>query len=118
MKSKNKLNENEYGGFMITNSVLNSEEVAAFWFKDEPVVEQDNGWRIVGMNDTGDYIDNPDNWSVVGVNTVFEIMPFILKIFEMPVGTDLQVVFSDEGIVTQIYDVNDEGYLLDVDSED
>ncbi len=113
---KSKLDVKEYGGFLITKSVLENEDIAAFWFREESSIQELNGWNILGLNDSKEYLEQAENWAIVEINTVFEIMPFVLNIFEMPVGTDLQVVFG-EGLPTKIYDVNKQKYLFNINTD-
>lgn len=111
MNTTNNLNASDFGGFTISNNVLKGGDIAAFWYRDVPVDENDNGWRIIGLDDTEEYLNDSNNWSIVGINTVFEIMPFILTIFDLDIGTDLQVVYKD-GLPYKIYDVNAGKYIL------
>ena len=39
-------------------------------------------------------MDDPQNSIVVDFNTLVEIEPAVLKIYELPVGTDLELVYD------------------------
>ncbi len=43
---KNKLDVNKYGGFLITKSVLEKEDIGAFWCREESSIQELNGWNI------------------------------------------------------------------------
>ncbi len=51
----------EYGGFLITKSVLENEDIAAFWFREESSIPELNGWNILGLNDSKEYLEQTEN---------------------------------------------------------
>ena len=55
------------------------------------------GWRAIGDNDTQEYIDNPENSMIVDFNTLANIEPAVLLVYDMPVGTELEFFFDDTG---------------------
>lgn len=65
-------------------------------FREESVNPVDNGWRFFSENDDDDFINNPNNLAVCDFNTVANIEPAILKIYDLPIGSDLQIV-SENG---------------------
>ena len=66
-------------------------------FREESVNPSDNGWRAIGDNDTQEYIDNPENSMIVDFNTLANIEPAVLLVYDMPVGTELEFFFDDTG---------------------
>ena len=53
--------------------------------------------RGILNNDTQEYIDNPENSMIVDFNTLANIEPAVLLVYDMPVGTDLEFFFDDTG---------------------
>ena len=68
-----------------------------WFFREESVNPSDNGWRAIGDNDTQEYLDNPENSIVVDFNTLANIEPAVLAVYDMPVGTDLEFCFDNAG---------------------
>ena len=48
-------------------------------------------------NDTQEYLDNPENSIVVDFNTLANIEPAVLAVYDMPVGTDLEFCLDNTG---------------------
>lgn len=60
-------------------------------FRDESADPNDNGWHFLGADDTEEYINVVENNIVVDFNTVANIEPAVLALYDMPIGTDLYV---------------------------
>lgn len=78
------------GGVIITKSIYQGTSKLKWFFKEKSVNSSDNGWRAIGDNDTQEYLDNPENSMVVDFNTLANIEPAVLLVYDMPVGTDLE----------------------------
>ena len=82
------------GSCIITKSLLNGETKLRWLFREEPLNNIDTGWIAFGDSDNNDYVNNPKNLTVVDLNTLANIEPTILNVYEMPIGTDL--IFIEE----------------------
>ena len=78
------------GGVIITKSIYQGTSKLKWFFKEKSVNSSDNGWRAIGDNDTQEYLDNPENSMVVDFNTLANIEPAVLFVYDMPIGTDLE----------------------------
>ena len=85
------------GGVIITKSIYQGTSKLKWLFREESVNPSDNGWRAIGDNDTQEYLNNPENSIVVDFNTLANIEPAVLAVYDMPVGTDLEFCFDDTG---------------------
>lgn len=85
------------GGVIITKSIYQGTSKLKWFFREESVNPSDNGWRAIGDNDTQEYLNNPENSMVVDFNTLANIEPAVLSVYDMPVGTDLEFFFDDTG---------------------
>ncbi len=79
------------GGCVCTKSVLSGSTPLKWCVRCEPVDGADNGWRFIGRDDKDIYINTAANNSVVDFNTVANIEPAVLAIYDMPVGTELYI---------------------------
>ena len=82
------------GSCIITKSLLNGETKLRWLFREEPLNNIDTGWIAFGDSDNDDYVNNPKNLTVVALNTLVNIEPTVLNVYEMPIGTDL--IFINE----------------------
>lgn len=85
------------GGVIITKSIYQGTSKLKWFFREESVNPSDNGWRAIGDNDTQEYLNNPENSMVVDFNTLANIEPAVLSVYDMPVGIDLEFCFDDTG---------------------
>ena len=83
------------GSCIVTKSLLNGESNFRWLFREEPLDNIDTGWLAFGDSDNDDYVNDPKNLSVVDLNTLINIEPTILNVYEMPVGTDLIFIEED-----------------------
>jgi len=80
------------GGSMVSNNLLNGKGELRWCVKHAPVNELDNGWVFLADVDTEEFLADPQNFSICAWDTVVNIEPAVLLIFDMPVGTDLTFV--------------------------
>ena len=85
------------GGVVITKSIYQGTSKLKWFFREESVNPSDNGWRAIGDNDTQEYINNSENLIVVDFNTLANIEPAVLSVYDMPVGTHLEFCFDNTG---------------------
>lgn len=86
------------GACLTTKSVL-QRQARPRWMVREPSQHQsDNGWRIMGHTDTGEYLADTSNWQIVDFNAVCAIEPALIGIWDLKVGSDLQLVDDELGI--------------------
>ena len=87
---KELLKTHNLGGCIITRSLYEGASKLKWIFREESVNPADNGWRALGDTDTEEYINILENNLVVDFDTLVEIEPAVLAIYDMPVGTDLE----------------------------
>lgn len=84
------------GGSIVSKNIINETGKLKWILREKSIDAVDNCWRFFPEIDDDDYINNPDNLIVCDFNTVANIEPGILKLYELPVGSDLQLV-SENG---------------------
>lgn len=83
------------GGMVVTKSLLSGSSKLKWIFRDDSVDDADSGWRAIGDTDTQDYLSKSKNMTVVDFNTLANIEPAILAIYDLSVGTDLEFRIDD-----------------------
>ena len=88
-----KINNNAYGGFIITKNVNNGRPVRYSYRekKENPVL---NGWVLLSCDDTQEYVNDTANFMIVGATTIHKLAPAMLEIFDAPYGTDLCWIYK------------------------
>jgi len=98
--NQNKPNEfiKKAGGCIVSKNIINEVGKLKWMVREEFINSVDNGWRFFSEIDDDDFVNDPDNLVVCDFNTVANIEPAILKIYNLPIGSDLQLV-TDNGKV-------------------
>ena len=86
------------GACLTTKNVLSRAGRIKWMVREESKAPADNGWRIFSHIDTDDYLADSSNFQIVDFNTVCEIEPALIGIWDFEVGSDLQIVDEGEGI--------------------
>ncbi|WP_311479069.1 DUF2185 domain-containing protein [uncultured Gulosibacter sp.] len=86
------------GACTVTKNVLSEAGKVRWMVREESKHPADNGWVIMSHIDTEDYLNDVDNWQIADFNTVCAIEPAVIGIWNLPVGSDLQLVRDELGI--------------------
>ena len=84
------------GGSIVSKNILENKGRIKWCFREESVNPVDNGWRFLSEVDTNEFLQKPSNMVICDWGTVFEIEPAIMPIFDMPVGTELTLVYEGQ----------------------
>lgn len=77
------------GGAVVSKNILTGKGLLTFCVREAPVNDVDNGWRFFSDIDSEEYLADENNLSIVDFNTVANIEPAILALYNMPIGTDI-----------------------------
>lgn len=86
------------GACLASKNVLSGLGRVRWLVREESQAPADNGWRIFSHIDTEDYLSDTDNLQIVDFNELCEIEPALIGIWDLPVGSDLQIVDEGNGI--------------------
>ncbi|PEU81382.1 hypothetical protein COL11_00775 [Bacillus anthracis] len=104
MRSVNmKVNNSDFGGFIVSKNVVAGKPIR-YTFREKSAVPQLNGWTIYSLEDDDEYVNDSSNFQVLGANSILEIAPVMLEIFDAPYGTDLCWLYK-EGVHVGFYDL-------------
>lgn len=87
------------GGCVVSKNILSGKGKLKWCVRENSVNEVDNGWRFLSDIDTNDYLSEPSNMSICDFNTVANIEPAILAIYNFDIGTDIELVRENDKIV-------------------
>ncbi|MEX1308118.1 MAG: DUF2185 domain-containing protein [Eubacteriales bacterium] len=80
------------GGSIVSKNILEGTGQLKWCVRESFVNDVDNGWRFLSDIDTEEYLADASHMVVVGWETLFNIEPAIMPIFDMPIGTELTLV--------------------------
>ena len=86
------------GACIATLNVINRTGVVRWMVRLPSQMPADNGWQIMSHLDTTEYLNDPANWRIVDFNDLCAIEPALIGIWDMPIGSDLQIVRDELGI--------------------
>ena len=85
------------GASLATKSVMSGTTEMRWLDRKSSQSPVDNGWRVLGASDTGEYLADNDNWQVVDFNELCAMEPALLAIWNLPVGSQLTLVTTSTG---------------------
>lgn len=97
------LNSDAYGGFVISKNIQNGVPIR-YSYREKSSIPKLNGWTLLSELDDDEYIRNPENFSIVSVQSIFKIAPALIEIFDAPYGTDLFWLYEN-GVHIGFYDL-------------
>jgi len=80
------------GGCIVSKNIIEKKGVLKWCVREKAVNDLDNGWRFFSDIDTDEYLSNSDNMCIYNYDTIVEIEPAILSIYNLPIGTDLALI--------------------------
>lgn len=86
------------GACLATTNVLSGAGLVRWMVRDPSRSGADNGWRIMSHLDTSEYLADQASWRVADFNQVCAIEPALIGIWDLEVGSDLQLVRDELGI--------------------
>ncbi|MCV7308834.1 DUF2185 domain-containing protein [Mycobacteroides immunogenum] len=86
------------GASLATKNVVSGHGLVRWMVRQPSRDSVDNGWLIMSHIDTSDYLDDADNWQIVDFNDLCSIEPALIGIWDMAIGSDLQIVRDEQGI--------------------
>ena len=86
------------GACLASKNVLSGAGRIKWMVREESRAAADNGWRIFSDIDTTEYLHDANNLAITDFNTLCEIEPALIGIWDLPVGSDLQIVDEGRGI--------------------
>jgi hypothetical protein len=85
------------GACTITLNAYEGRGAIRWMVREQSKAPADNGWVIMSAIDTSEYLSNSANWRIADFNEVCAIEPALIGIWDLPVGSDLQIVRDEAG---------------------
>ena len=89
------INDNEYGGFVVSKNVYLGRPIR-YSYREQSSIPELNGWTSYSCDDDQKYVENSENFIILGANSIYQIAPVILEIFNAPYGTDLCWLYEED----------------------
>lgn len=86
------------GACLATTNVIERHGVVRWMVRHPSRHPADNGWQIMSHIDTSDYLNGTSNWRIIDFNDLCAIEPALIGIWDLAVGSDLQLVRDERGI--------------------
>ena len=85
------------GAAIVSRKIVERTGSIKWLTREAPIAPQDTGWRILSDRDTDEYLADPANMTVVDFNELCELEPACIGIYNLPVGSDIQLVVEPDG---------------------
>lgn len=86
------------GACLASTNVMQGRGLVRWMVRGASQHPADNGWRIFSHIDTPEYLNDPANLQIVDFNEVCSIEPALIGIWDMPVGSDLEIARDEPAI--------------------
>ena len=80
------------GGCIVSKNTLDNKGKLKWCVRENAVNDLDNGWRFFADIDTEEFLSDARNMCVCNYDSVVEIEPAVLFIYDFPVGADLTLI--------------------------
>jgi len=80
----------DIGYALVTDMITVDGKPVDYMVRNEPRREDDSGWVFYGGGETQEYIDNPNNTSLMSINTIANYDLEIINFLTYPVGTEIE----------------------------
>lgn len=101
-----KINNDLYGGFIISKNIMNGVPIR-YSYREKSNINELNGWTIYSIKDDDEYVNNSDNFLIISAESMYKIAPVMLEIFDAPYGTDLFWKYK-KGVHVGFYDLKND----------
>lgn len=83
------------GGSIASKNIIYNEGKIKWCIRETPVNDEDNGWRFLSDIDTEEFLSDSSNMIVCRFETLINIEPAIIDIFNMPTGTEVMLIHEN-----------------------
>ncbi|MDO5638781.1 MAG: DUF2185 domain-containing protein [Neisseria sp.] len=90
------------GRCIATKTVSEQGEPVGFMYREAPVFENDSGWRFFSGDETDEYTDNPDNFTVYSISDITKANPAVSDFINCPEGSAWEI--GDNGEFVAVAD--------------
>lgn len=90
-----KINNDNYGGFIVSKNIIDGIQIK-YSFREKSSINNLNGWNLYSIKDDDEYVSNSSNFVILNAESIYNIAPVVLEIFDAPYGTDLCWLYDDE----------------------
>lgn len=90
------IKKTSYGACLVSKSIYDGKGKLKWCVRENSKRDVDNGWRFLSDIDTDEYLTDVENWCILTYESVIEIEPAVLAIYDMPVGTELTLMQEDK----------------------
>ena len=87
------INDSAYGGFIVSRNVTSGRPIE-YTYRERSSVPNLNDWTIYSCDDDQEYVEDSNNFVILGATSVYKIAPVMLEIFDAPYGTDLCWIYE------------------------
>ena len=83
-----------YGACMVSRNIYEGTGKLKWCVRESSTRDVDNGWRFMSDLDTDEYLADNSNWCILAFETLVEIEPAVLGIYDMPIGTEATLLYE------------------------
>ena len=98
------INNDDFGGFIVSKNVIDGKPIR-YTYREKSTIPQLNGWTIYSIEDDDAYVNDSNNFVILSAESVYQIAPLMIQIFDAPYGTDLCWQYDENCNFKDFYDL-------------
>lgn len=99
-----KINNLEYGGFIVSKNIIRGYPIQ-YSYREKSAIKELNGWTLYSIIDDDDYVNNSENFVILTAESVYELSPLMIQLYDAPYGTDICWQYNKKGDFIGFYDL-------------
>lgn len=98
------------GGCITSDRITVDGAPVGYMYREQPEFGIDSGWRFFAGDESQEYADRPDNFSIYDVNTICNYDPAIVPFLDAPCGSAFGRVPGTDSFEPEEFIGGDEDY--------
>ncbi len=103
------INNDAYGAFLVSKNVYSGRPIR-YTYREKSTIYVANGWTIYSCDDDDSYVSDPKNFVFLNAQSINQISPIMLLLYDAPYGTDLCWMYDKKGNFTGFYDLKEDKF--------
>lgn len=80
----------DIGYVIVSNEIMQRGKRIGYFYREQPINDDDSGWRFLSGEENQEYTDNPDNFAMYNAASIIEIDPEIAEFLSLPYPAEVE----------------------------
>ncbi|MCG7532327.1 DUF2185 domain-containing protein [Psychrobium sp. MM17-31] len=86
----------DIGYVIVSNEIIQQGKRIVYFYREQPINNDDSGWRFFSGEENQEYVDNPDNFAMYNATSIVDVAPEVAEFLSLPYPAEVERnVFTD-----------------------